>query len=297
MSARLRIACVVSFLDEQEHLPAFLDSLERQQRFPDLLLLIDDGSSDRSPAIAAAFAEHRERVRALRRARRASSRDRLAGAAELRSFHWGLSQIHEPWDVVAKMDADLVLCEDLFETMEQSFLRTPGLGIAGAYLSLRNPHSGRTVRERCPPQHVRGATKFYRRACLAQISPIPPILGWDTIDELAARRQGWATGSIPCSGGDVIHLRPTGGRDGLVRAQYRWGRSAYGIGQHPVWVALSAARRLADRPFALGSLAFVSGWASAALRRQRRAAPDVRAFARSEELSLIRRRARRMLAA
>src|SRR4029077_18275289 len=40
-----------------------------------------------------------------------------------------------------------------------------------------------------------------------------------------------------------------------------------GIGQHPLWVALSAARRLGDRPRLTGSAAFLAGWASARLRR------------------------------
>jgi len=291
----LRIVCVVSFLDEQLHLRAFLHSMARQERFPDLLVLVDDGSTDASARIAAEFAAGRHNVRLLRRAPRPPARDRLAQAAELRSFQWGLSEVQEPWDVVVKMDADLELAPDLFDTLEHAFLTTPELGIAGVHLSVVDPRTGARVRERCPPDHVRGATKFYRRACLEEISPIPPILGWDTIDEIAARRHGWRTGSLACPGGETIHLRPTGSTDGMLRAQYRWGVCAYGIGQHPLWVALSAARRLSDRPRLLGSVAFIAGWAIAALRHRPRAAADVRSFGRREQLSILRRRARRTI--
>jgi len=279
----------VPFRDEQRHLRTFLDSLDRQERPPDELLLIDDGSGDGSPAIAAEFARGRSSVRLLRRARRRTGRDRLAQAAELQAFQWGLTQVVEPWDVVVKMDADLALCPDLFRTLERTFLARPRLGIAGAQLSVIDARTGTAVRERCPLGHVRGATKFYRRACLREISPLPAILGWDTIDELTARKHGWQTESLECPGGDVIHLRATGASDGMLRAQFRWGLCAHGIGQHPLWVALSAARRLGERPRALGSLAFLAGWASATVQSRPRAASDVRAFARREELSLLRR--------
>jgi glycosyltransferase involved in cell wall biosynthesis len=293
----LRIVCIVSFLDEQLHLRTFLDSIARQQRFPDLLVLVDDGSTDSSAEIAGEFTASRANVRLLRRAPRLPTRDRLALAAELRSFQWALSELGEQWDVVVKMDADLELAPDLFATLERAFLSNPELGIAGAFLSAIDPRTGVRRRERCPPQHVRGATKFYRRACLQDISPIPPILGWDTIDEIAARKHGWQTGSRDCPGGETIHLRPTGSIDGRLRAHYRWGACAYGIGQHPLWVTLSAARRLGDRPRLLGSVAFLAGWMAAVLRRAPRAPAELRTFGRGEQFSHIRHRVRRALPA
>lgn len=289
----LRIVCVVPFLNEELYLPAFTDSIAAQRRFPDLLVLVDDGSTDDSHEIVAAFAAEREsaRVRLLTKPPRPPARDRLAQAAELRAFVWGLSQITQPWDLAVKMDADLELDPGLFETLERAFLAAPQLGIAGARLSSRDPLSGALVPERCPRLHVRGATKAYRRACLEQIAPLERMLGWDTIDEIAARKHGWRTESLSDAGAHAVHLRPTGSGDGLLRAQYRWGACAYGIGQHPVWVALSAARRLGERPRLLGSVAFLAGWAVSPLRARPRAASDVRAFGRREQMTTLRRRA------
>ena len=286
--AALSIVCIVSFLNEAQHLQTFLDSMAGQVRFPDLLVLVDDGSSDASPTMAAKFAATHQNVSLHRRPPRPAVRDRLAEAAELRAFQWGLNEVRRSWDVVAKLDADLQLSPDLFHTLESAFLQRPDLGIAGAYLSAIDPKTGALKRERCHPQHVRGATKFYRRSCYEQIAPIEPFLGWDTIDEIGARARGWRTASLGCSQGDPIHLRPTGGVDGRLRAQYRWGMCAYGIGQHPLWVLLSAGRRLSDRPHLLGSLAFLAGWAMAALRQHRRAQPDVRAYGRREQLAILR---------
>jgi biofilm PGA synthesis N-glycosyltransferase PgaC len=287
----LLIVCIVSFLNEARYLGTFLDSMTGQLRFPDLLILVDDGSSDASPRIAAEFAARRSDVCVLHRPQRPAERDRLAQAGELRAFHWALEQIEARWDVVVKMDADLRLGSDLFQTIERAFLARPTLGIAGGYLAIVDERTERLRREPCPRSHVRGPNKFYRRACYEQISPIPAILGWDTIDEITARMHGWETTSLTCPRGDTLHLRPTGQADGRLRAQYRWGHCAYGIGQHPLWVLLSAGRRLRERPHALGSLAFLSGWIVAAFRRQRRAARHVRAHGRGEQLAELRIRA------
>jgi biofilm PGA synthesis N-glycosyltransferase PgaC len=291
----LRILCIAAFLNEAEHLPTFLDSIAGQERAPDLLILIDDGSSDASPQIAEQFASVHPHVRLLRRPARAPQRDRLAAAPELRAFQWGIGETSLWWDVVVKLDADLRLSSDLFQTLEQAFLATPKLGIAGAYLSTIDRDTGLSTRERCHHLHVRGATKFYRRACYEQIMPIAPILGWDTIDEIAARSRGWLTASVSCPQGDPIHLRPTGAADGILRAHYRWGACAYAIGQHPLWVLLSAGRRLAERPRALAACAFLAGWLTAACRRQARAEAQVRAYGRQEQLAIIRERTRALV--
>jgi poly-beta-1,6-N-acetyl-D-glucosamine synthase len=285
----LRIVCVVSFLNEQRHLDQFLESVEAQDRPPDEMLLVDDGSSDDSPRIAREFVRRRPEARFLRRPLRPPARDRLADAAVVRAFEWAVSQLSEPWDVVVKMDADLALSPDLFTTIERAFLDRPDLGVAGTYLSIVDPRTGERHRERCPPQHARGPTKFYRRSCYEQIAPLPAMLGWDTIDELSARRSGWRTASVACAAGDTIHLRPTGAHDGLVRAQFRWGTCAYAIGQHPAWVLASAARRLRDQPKVIGSAAFLAGWLTASIRRSPRASAEVRAFGRGEQLRQLRR--------
>lgn len=291
----LRIVCIVPFLNEEQYLAPFLASMASQRRWPDELLLVDDGSLDGSPWLASDFAARHPEVRLLRRPRRNGNRDRLAEASELAAFHWALEHVSVPWDLVAKLDADLVLNPETFATLERAFAMQPDLGIAGAYLSVYDSKSGQLRRERCPVQHARGATKFYRRTCYEQIAPVPAVLGWDTIDELAARAHGWRTGSVACPGGDSVHLRPTGAHGGMIRAQFRWGACAYGIGQHPVWVAASALRRVRDRPYLLASWAFIAGWVHAAVRRRPRASPELQAFGRREQLRTLRALASRPL--
>lgn len=284
----LRILCVAPFLNEERYLGRFLESVEHQIRMADEMILVDDGSVDASWTIAAQFAQRHPAVRLLRRPPRPPERDRLASAHELQAFQWAVSQAEGAWDIAVKLDTDLVLNLDLFDALERAFLEQPDLGIGGAYLSVIDPSTTAQRREATPAGHVRGATKFYRRECYTTIAPLPAILGWDTIDEVTARSRGWRTGSIECPGGDIIHLRPTGAADGLLRAQFRWGTCAYAIGQHPLWIAASAVRRLQYRPRVLASLAYIAGSMAAFRRRYPRASAEVRAYGRREDLQRLR---------
>lgn len=274
---------VVPFLNEREHLPAFLASIDAQTRRPDRLVLVDDGSTDGSAELAQEFARGHPYARALRRPPRPPEADRLATAAELRAFQWGLEQVDVPYNVVAKLDADLQLRPSHFAEILAQFESRPDTGVMGAYLSIRLP-DGSILREEHPVDHVRGPNKFYRRECLERISPLPAHLGWDTIDEVAARMCGWQTTSIELSEGDSIHLRPTGMHDGRLRAFWRWGECAYGYGSHPLHVLASAAARARRRPYGVCGIAYVLGWAGAYVRRRPRAEPEIRAWRRCEEL-------------
>jgi len=289
MSERLTVAVIVSFLNERDYLPALLESIERQSRAPDRLLLVDDGSEDGSFDIACAFAHRHPYVVALRRPPRPPQRDRLAQAAELKAFQWAVDRLEGGYDVVAKLDADLELHPSHLAEVCGALEREADLGIVGASLSVRTA-GGALVREVQPPEHVRGPNKFYRRECLQQISPIPAHLGWDTIDETRARMHGWKTRSLALAAGETIHLRPVGAHDGRLRAFWRWGRCAYGFGAHPLSVLAGGAARVTKRPFVLGGLTYVLGWASAAVSSQPRADREARAFRRREDLHRLRGR-------
>jgi poly-beta-1,6-N-acetyl-D-glucosamine synthase len=281
------LAVIVPFLNEERYLPRLLESLIAQERQPDRIVLVDDGSTDRSAEIAEEFARGRDHVTVLRRPPRPPEPDRLATAAELRAFTSAVEQLDGAYDVVGKVDADLRLTPVVLAELEHRFEREPRLGLAGTHLSELDAY-GRARRHRCPPGNVEGATKFYRRQCYEQISPIPPTLGWDTIDEARARMHGWRTGSFAMPSGDPIHLRRAGSYHGMLRGFRRAGEAAYGYGSHPLNVGLSAAVRLRERPLVLGGLNFVAGWALAAMRRRPRAEPELRRFLRREQLRRIR---------
>ena len=277
---RLRLAAAVVFLNEEDLLPRMFETLARQRRPPELLLLVDDGSQDRSGMVAAAFAHDRGYVRLLERAHRGPSSDRLAKAAELRAFQAAIEQIDGQFDVVAKLDADLELPTDFFLRVLAAFESDPKLGIAGAQLGVPGAFG---ATEYSQPWHVRGATKFYRVSCWEAIAPLPPILGWDTIDETRAKMGGWDVRTVSFGDDGPVHLRPTGTYDGAIRGYRRRGAAAWGYGADPLNVLASVLVRMRHRPRLVGSLAYLGGWLGAALQRAPRAEPAARRYLQREQ--------------
>lgn len=285
----MKLLVVIPFLNEERYLPKVLASIAAQTVLPDRLVLVDDGSTDRSLAIAEDFAAAHPFVTVLQRPPRPPARDRLVTASELKAFQWALTEVDVAFDILAKVDADMCLTPRLFEEVVRRFAEDPQLGMTGAHLSTVTGPDGAVRRERSRPDHVRGANKFYRRECYQQISPLPPFLGWDTIDELRARLHGWRTVSFDLPGGDPVQLRPTGTQDGALRSFGRGGECAWGYGAHPLHVLLGGVTRMTERPRVLGGLNFVAGWALAGLRGRPRAEPELRRFVRREQLANIRR--------
>lgn len=290
----MRMVLVVPFLNEEGNLPVLLGSLAAQTRPPDRLLLVDDGSRDRSPEIAAAFAAVHPWADVLRRPPRDPGRDRLAGGSAVRAFEWGVHRVQDPWDVVAKIDADLDLTPPTLVTIERALEEDTGLGITGAYLSCRDKR-GVPVRHRGRPEHVDGATKFYRRECYDAIAPLPLLLGWDSIDEVRARLAGWRTGPVAIPGGDPLHLRPMSTYDGILRGYRRRGECGWSQGEPFLHALGMGLQRIGDRPRVLAAANYVIGWLLSAARRRPRAEPEVVAAVRNELHARLRSRARREL--
>jgi GT2 family glycosyltransferase len=283
----LRVALVISFQNEAEHLPKLLTSLDAQTEPADQVILVDDGSTDDSSALAAEFARrHPHTTRVFSRQCRPTVTDRLADAPELSAFVSGVAALSEPWDVVAKIDGDLALSSTLVADVRRWLREDPGLGITGSYLAVEE--DGTRRREQHPAEHVRGPNKFYRRACYEQITPLPTQLGWDTFDDLRARAAGWRTMSFAATGGDTLHLRPTGSHDGRLRAYRRWGLCAWAYGAHPLAVVLGAMRRSTRAPYALAGIHYLWGWYRGWAQGYPRIESETRAFGRAEDLRRIR---------
>ena len=112
--------------------------------------------------------------------------------------------------------------------------------------------------------------------CWDAIGGIVARLGWDTADEVRARRAGFTTRSI--SDLDLVHLRPMGARGGMLRGMARVGVCAHATGCSPDvrrgaerQVRLDQAPARAGRPgVRLGLHARARHPAPAAPRRRRR---------------------------
>lgn len=198
-----RLVVVMPVHNEEAYLASCLDTFVRQTRPPDLLLLVDDGSTDRSPEVAGTYADRHLWIRLLRKS---GSGAHAPGAKVVRCFQYGQETLEEPFDYIGKFDADILLPEDYFEKVLQAFAEDSSLGICSGLLYVGS--GDRWVYEPiADTSHVRGPVKCYRSECFKAIGGLRESIGWDTADTLLARFHGFGVKTLPEL--RVKHLRPT----------------------------------------------------------------------------------------
>ena len=275
-----RLLVVSPVYNEGRHLDRTARAVAAQERPPDRWVIIDDGSTDDTLAIARRIATELPFVTVLESSAAEEGPDRLALAREARAFNLALRTVGwRDFTHVGKLDGDVELPPPWFATLLARFRDEPALGLLGGRLAEPSPDGWGLIP--IPDTHVHGAVKLYRRECLDAIGGIPERLAWDTIDETYARMRGYETRSLPALVGR--HHRPWGSADGRLRGKARHGECAWILHQSLPWACLRAAKLSRVPPVGLSGLAFLGGYLRAALRRTPQVDdPQFRSFVRGE---------------
>jgi glycosyltransferase involved in cell wall biosynthesis len=247
--------------DEEEFLTKTLQSIIRQTILPAEWIIVDDGSHDSTGQIIDEYAERYPWIVAVHRADRGR---RLAGTGVMETFYSGYGRLQcKDWEFIVKLDGDVGLEPDYFESCFTRFREDPKLGMCGGVMfAVRN---GGLKLEEHPMFQVRGPIKLYRRSCWEGIGGLIKSPGWDTVDEVHANMLGWHTRSFADL--KVIHYRPTGAAAGAWRDNVKNGRADYVSGYHPLFIAVKCCRRLFQKPYVLKSLAHAHGYLSGYISR------------------------------
>jgi biofilm PGA synthesis N-glycosyltransferase PgaC len=288
-----RLLLISPVRNEETYLERIAGAVAAQTRPPDLWLVVNDGSTDRTPEILEQLTKQIDFLQVLDTAKLPKIgpvKDRLATAAEARAFNLGLGSVDwRSFTHIAKLDGDTELPPRYFELLLSHFEQDPTIGLAGGVYADPDPNpagDGWKVISIPPEHHVPGTLKCYSLACFEAIGGMQERLGWDTIDETYARMRGYRTRSYP----DLVahHHRPWGSADGTLRGRARHGECAYIVHFSLPWVTLRAAKVASSRPRAISGLAFLYGYLRSGIRRVPQVDdPQFRHFVRREQRARI----------
>jgi biofilm PGA synthesis N-glycosyltransferase PgaC len=249
--------------NEELNIEETVHSVAAQTVLPTEWIIVNDGSTDRTGELLDQFCKAYPWLHVIHLTDRGF---REPGSGVIRSFNDGLRNLKtQDWEYLVKLDGDLSFAPDYFEKCLEEFRRDPKLAVGGG--TIYHNEQDHVPSEPAPRFHVRGATKIYRRAFWDAAGEIPPVTGWDTIDEVKANMLGWTTRSFPEI--RILHRRPTGSADGAWRNWYKNGRANYITGYHPLFMLLKCVKRLPERPYVLAGVGLFCGFASGYLSRAR----------------------------
>lgn len=250
--------------NEEDYMRRTLDSVAAQSVQPALWVIVDDGSTDRTPEILAEYAARHPWIRVVRRADRGH---RAVGPGVIDAFYAGYDSVPvSDYEFLCKLDLDLDLPPRYFEILMQRMRADPDMATCSGKSYIRN-EAGQLVSENHGDETSLGMTKFYRTTQFQAMGGFVRQVMWDGIDCHRCRMMGWKACSWDEPELRFEHLRLMGSsQQGVLTGRMRHGFGQYFMGTGFCYMLASAVSRLADKPAVIGSGAMLWGWVRSALK-------------------------------
>jgi hypothetical protein len=272
--------------NEQAVIGGTIESVVAQTFPPVRWVIVDDGSTDSTPAIVSEYLERYPWIDLVRR----PARTTRTFAGKVQAVNAGLDRVKDvQFEVMGNLDADVSFPADYMAFVMQKFRDDPSLGVAGTpfteaggYDSARDSFEGEN--------YVAGPCQLFRHRCFVEIGGyVPnPAGGVDWIAVMTARMIGWKVRAFPQK--RYHHHRSMGTAEkGKVAALFSYGQKDYYLGGSPIWQVFRAGYRMARPPVVAGGLALLLGYGWAAVRRVKRpVTPELMRFHRREQMKKLR---------
>lgn len=240
----MRYYIIIPAYNEEAFMALTLQSLVEQTVLPSKIVVVNDNSTDKTPEIVTEFSQKYPFISLVNKI---SGAIHLPGSKVIQAFHEGEKNIDDNYDILVKIDADLIFPPNYFETVIKHFKADDKVGMAGGFCYIEK--NGEWVLENLTDKdHIRGALKAYRAETFKQIGGLKPAMGWDTVDELLCKFYNWKI--VTDETLHVKHLKPTGANYNKT-ARYKQGEAFYTLG-YGFWITAIASAKLAmlkKKPF------------------------------------------------
>lgn len=283
-----RYLLVTPCRNEAQYIRSTLETTCKQTVAPTQWIIVDDGSTDETPAILEEYAGRYDFIKIVTRSDRG---ERAVGPGVIEAFYDGLSHANlDEFDYLAKFDGDLELPPRYFERTMERMEQDPMLGNLSGKLFERLS-DGSLWEERTGDENAVGPVKFYRVNCFKDIGGFVREVSWDGIDGHICRMRDWIAQSVDDPEMRIIHLRPMGSsQQNIFVGRVRWGRGKYFMGSAWYYVLASALYRSIEPPYIVGGIALFFGYLRALITgHQRYDNPQYRRYLRRFELAQLMR--------
>jgi len=230
---------IIPAYNEEAFMALTLQSLVEQTVLPTKIVVVNDNSTDTTPEIVSDFAS---KYRFITLVNKKSDNIHLPGSKVIQAFHEGEKHIDDNYEIIVKVDADLIFPNNYFETIINHFQTDEQIGMVGGFCYIKKNEDW-VLENLTDKDHIRGALKAYRKATFKQIGRLKPAMGWDTVDELLCKFYNWKV--VTDESLHVKHLKPTGASYNKA-ARYKQGEAFYALG-YGFFITAVASLKLAMR--------------------------------------------------
>jgi glycosyltransferase involved in cell wall biosynthesis len=221
--------------NEETYLETCLKHIMNQNLRPELVLLVDDGSNDKTGKIISKFPVHSIRIN--------KPKYSFAAYNMVRALNRGYNKILEycvGFDFLFKIDADSYIPPNYIETLIKIMMRNPKLGIV----------CGEIKNKKIQKHRASDGARLYRRECWEAINGLDYVIHWDLHTILKAYHNGWLVRTIK-----ELHYEEK--RTHERTSLYQWylsGAARYYLGLPVFHTLLASLLSLWKKPIIIGSL-------------------------------------------
>ena len=254
----MKFLIIIPTHNEEKNILFCLESLKKQTFRDYKIVVVNDGSTDQTQNIVNEFAAaHPDfEIKNLEKS------EHQPGAKVVRTFNKGLEMVDlKDFDIICKFDADIIFPENYLKKIHDVYEKNPKAGMVSGIVKIkksvfenklafdfRDEKKQWVFENISSKNHVRGPIKSYRKECFLDMNGLRPVLGWDNIDVMLAKKHGWEVITIKDLW--VKHLRPTAYKYKNQKAE-KLGEYFYNIGLSlPLAVISSGKSSLKNRSIA-----------------------------------------------
>ena len=273
---------VIPSYNEEALIALTLQSLILQTVLPSKIVVVNDNSTDKTAEVVLAFAKENPFISLVNKT---SENIHLPGSKVIQAFQKGFETLDENYDLIVKLDADLIFPPNYFETVIKHFQSDHRIGMVGGFCYIEK--NGDWILENLTDKdHIRGALKAYRAATFKQIGGLKPAMGWDTVDELLCKYFNWKI--VTDESLHVKHLKPTGANYNKT-ARYKQGEAFYTLGYGFFITAIASAKLAVMKKKPLLFIDYIKGfWKAKSSKTPLLVTPEQAKFIRNYRLQKMK---------
>lgn len=216
----MKFLIIIPTHNEEQFITSNLESLSNQDFRDFECVIVNDGSTDDTKQKIKSFIDQNINSENFKLVNLEQSKH-SPGAKVVQTFYKGLETSNlQNFDVICKFDADIIFPPNYLSELNKIYVNNPKSGMVSGLVYIKNnkdfsenifdfknENSQWKFENLSSKNHVRGPIKSYRKECFQDMNGLKKVLGWDNIDVMLAKKNGWEVVTLKDIW--VKHLRPT----------------------------------------------------------------------------------------
>lgn len=216
----MKFLIIIPTHNEEQFITSNLESLSNQDFRDFECVIVNDGSTDDTKQKIKSFIDQNINSENFKLVNLEQSKH-SPGAKVVQTFYKGLETSNlQNFDVICKFDADIIFPPNYLSELNKIYVSNPKAGMVSGLVYIKNnkdfsenifdftnENNQWKFENLSSKNHVRGPIKSYRKECFQDMNGLKKVLGWDNIDVMLAKKNGWEVVTLKDIW--VKHLRPT----------------------------------------------------------------------------------------